>query len=74
MWKLFVAPNACARVPTIAFEEAGVAFDTELMRLKLGQLNTPDFLKVNPKGKVPTLIVDAKVLTENVAVLGWINT
>jgi len=61
MWKLFVAPNTWARVSTIAFEEAGVAFDTELMRLKLGQQNTPDFLKVSPEGKVPTLIVDAKV-------------
>lgn len=69
---LFVAPNTCARVPTIALEEIGAPFDTELVRTAIGQQKTPAFLKVNPKGKVPVLLVDGEPLTENVAILSWL--
>lgn len=71
--KLFVAPNTCARVPTIALEEVGVPFETELMRMKAAQQKTPEFLALNPKGKVPTLLIDGAPLTENVAILTWLN-
>lgn len=71
--KLFVAPGSCARVPTIALEEAGVSFDTELLRMAANQQNSPEFLKHNPKGKVPTLLIDGMPLTENVAILTWLN-
>ena len=69
---LFVAPNTCARVPTIALEEIGVPFDTTLIRTAANQQNSPEFLKLNPKGKVPTLLIDGAVLTENVAILTWL--
>ncbi len=72
--KLFVAPNTCARVPTIALEQIGVPFDTQLVRTKAGEQNSPEFLKLNPKGKVPTLLIDGEPLTENVAILTWLNT
>ena len=71
--KLFVAPNTCARVPTIALEEIGVPFETELMRMKAAQQKSPEFLALNPKGKVPTLLIDGAPLTENVAILTWLN-
>lgn len=71
--KLFVAPNTCARVPTIALEEIGVPFDTELVRTAANQQNSPEYLKINPKGKVPTLLIDGVPLTENVAILSWLN-
>ena len=71
--KLFVAPNSCARVATIALEEIGVPFDTELVRTAANQQNSPEYLKVNPKGKVPALLIDGKPLTENVAILTWLN-
>ena len=71
--KLFVAPNTCARVPTIALEEIGVPFETELVRTTAGQQHTPEFRKLNPKGKVPTLLIDGHPLTENVAILSWLN-
>lgn len=71
--KLFVAPNTCARVPTIALEEAGVSFETDLVRTAANQQNSPEFLKLNPKGKVPTLLIDGVPLTENVAILTWLS-
>lgn len=70
---LFVAPNTCARVPTIALEEIGIPFETELVRTAANQQNSPEYLKVNPKGKVPALLIDGAPLTENVAILTWLN-
>lgn len=71
--KLFVAPGSCARVPTIALEEIGVPFETELVRTAAGHQKSPEYLKINPKGKVPVLVVDGVPLTENVAILSWLN-
>lgn len=70
---LFVAPNTCARVPTIALEEIGTPFETELVRVVKNQQNSAEYLKLNPKGKVPTLLIDGAALTENVAILSWLN-
>jgi glutathione S-transferase len=70
---LFVSPNSCARVPTIALEETGAPFDTELIRTAAQQQYSPDYLKINPKGKVPALLVDGEPLTENVAILRWLH-
>ena len=71
--KLFVAPNTCARVPTIALEEIGEPFETELIRTAAKQQNSPEYLAINPKGKVPALLIDGEPLTENVAILRWLN-
>ena len=71
--KLFVAPATCARVATIALEEIGVPFETELVRTSINQQKSPEYLKINPRGKVPALLIDGKPLTENVAILSWLN-
>lgn len=69
---LFVAPNTCARVATIALEEIGIPFETSLVRTAANQQNSEEFLKINPKGKVPALLIDGAPLTENVAILSWL--
>ena len=35
---------------------------------------TPEYLAINPRGRVPALAVDGKVVTENTAILTWIAT
>lgn len=72
-FKLFVSPRSCARVPTIALEELEVPFKTELVRMNAKQHKSPEYLKINPKGKVPALVIDGKTLTENVAILTWLH-
>ena len=72
-FKLYVAPKTCARVATIALEEIGVPFETELVRFSEKQQKSPEYLAVNPKGKVPALIVDGTPITETVAILSWLN-
>ena len=69
---LFYAPGACSRVSHIALEETGAPFTAELVRFMKGDHRSADYLRLNPKGKVPLLVVDGRPLTENVAILGYL--
>ena len=66
--KLYMAPGTCARVVAVALEEAGATFETVLVRFMKGEHRSPEYLALNPKGKVPTLLIDGLALTENVAI------
>lgn len=67
------SPGACSLTTHIALEEAGAAFTPKPTYTRKGQTRTPEYLALNPKGKVPLLIVDGKPLTENVAILTYLN-
>ncbi len=70
---LFMAPGTCALVPVIALEEAGLSFECELIRFMKGQHKSPEYLKMNPKGKVPALVIGGEALTENIAIITYLN-
>jgi glutathione S-transferase len=72
--RLYYAPGACSRAPHIALEEAGLSFTRTRVDLATHRTESgEDYMKVNPKGYVPTLVLDnGEVLTENVAILAWI--
>jgi glutathione S-transferase len=72
MLKLYYAPGTCALASHIALEEAGAAYTTELIDFKSNQQNSPDYLKINPKGRVPSLVTDRGILTETPAMLAFI--
>lgn len=72
MTSLWMAPYTCARVAAIALEEAGIEFDTRLVRFVRGEHKSPEFKARNPKGKVPALEIDGDTLTENVAILTYL--
>jgi glutathione S-transferase len=69
---LYFAPGTCARVPLIALEETGAAFDTQVVAFMRGDHRAPDFLARNPAGKVPLLITDDGALSQNLAILTWL--
>ena len=69
---LFYAPIACSLVPYVALLEAGAKFDVRVVNFLKGEHLQSEYLKVNPKHKVPVLAVDDTPLTENVAILQWI--
>jgi glutathione S-transferase len=71
--ELHYAPRACSMVPLIGLLEAGADFDLHTMSLKRGQQKSDGYLAVNPKGKVPALVADGSVITENVAILVWLD-
>lgn len=73
MIKLFYSPGACSLAPHIVLEELGIAFEPVLVSLKDGDHKKSDFLRINPKARVPALNVDGKVLTETVAILTYLG-
>lgn len=69
---LAYCPVACSLVPYILLTEAGAGFDVLAVNLGKGENTSPDYLRLNPKGKVPALLIDGEPLTENVAIQIWI--
>lgn len=69
---LYHSPTACSTAPFILLCEAGAEFSVEPVDLRKGQQKQSDFLRLNPKGKVPVLVVDGNPLTENLAIQVWI--
>lgn len=73
--KLYFSPGACSLAPHIALREAGLDF--EAVKTNTRERTTSDgsdFLRLNPKGYVPTLVLDnGDVLTEGPAILQYIG-
>lgn len=72
MMKLYYSPGSAALAAHIALEEAGAEYELELVKLGEQQQRTPEYLALNPKGRVPTLVTEHGVLTENPAILGYV--
>lgn len=70
--KLYFAPGTCALAPLIALEEAGLDFTAERVDFASGAQRSPEFLAINPKGRVPALVTGRGILTENPAILAYI--
>ena len=73
MLKLFYAPGSCALASHIAFEEAGANYEAVRVDLLAKDQRKPEYLAINPKGRVPALVTDKGVLTENPAILAFIG-
>ena len=54
--------------------EVGLEFDDRVIDILAGEQHGAAYRKVNPFGKVPALSVDGKIIVENVAILGYIDT
>ncbi len=72
MIKLFWAPGTCALASHIALEESGATYEAVKLNFAQGDQRKPEYLKVNPKGRVPALITDRGIVTETPAILAWI--
>ena len=70
---LYYAPGACSQVVHIALEELEWSFSAHALDLMAGQHKTPEYLAINPLGKVPTLVVDGAPLTEVLAIVRWLD-
>ena len=72
MLKLFYALNTCALASHIALEEAGLRHEAVRLDFAGGEQTKPEYLAVNPKGRVPALVTDCGILTETPAILLYI--
>ena len=69
---LYYAFNTCALASHIALEETGADVDYVQLDLAKGDNLTAEYLKKNPKGRVPTLATERGYLTESPAILAWV--
>jgi glutathione S-transferase len=69
---LYYAPTTCALAPYISLTEANAEFEVRRLNFRKQQNKSAEYLKINPKHKVPLLVVDGEPLTESTAIQIWI--
>ncbi len=72
MLTFFYAPNTCALASHVALEEAGAAYEARRVDFASLQQTKPEYLAINPKGRVPALVTERGVLTETPAILAYV--
>lgn len=72
MLKLYYARGTCALASHITLEEAGADYAVTRIDFAKEEQRKPDYLAINPKGRVPALVTDDGVLTETPAILAFI--
>lgn len=72
MLKLYYAPHTCSLATHIALEEVGADYSTVRVDFARTEQQSPAYLVVNPKGRVPALVTDRGILTETPAMLAFV--
>lgn len=72
MLTFYYAAGTCALASHLALEHAGARYEAVRLDFKAQQQRSPEYLRVNPKGRVPALATDRGVLTETPALLLFI--
>jgi len=73
MLKLYYSAGACSLAPHILLEELGAPYQLELVSIAEGKTRTPEYLAINPKGRVPVLVTEeGEVLTEIPAICWYL--
>lgn len=71
---LYHMPRACGFVTMNALEEADLPYTLRAVNLMKKEQKAPEYMKMHPGGKVPLLLVDGAPLTENAAILTYIDS
>ena len=72
MLTLYYAPQTRATGVRILLEELGADYDLHVMNIRRAEQRSPDFLAINPLGKVPTIVHDGAVVTEQAAIYQYL--
>jgi glutathione S-transferase len=72
MLTLYLAPGSSSMAPHIALHEIGAPFERRPLSFHRKENRDPAYLAINPEGKVPTLTVDGRPLTEVAAILFYL--
>ena len=72
MLKLYYATGTCALASHIALEEAAAEYSTVRIDFATSEQRSPEYLAINPKGRVPSLVTDRGILTETPAMLAFV--
>ena len=69
MYTLYYSPGTASMVVHLALLEIGAPHRLELVDFETNAQRHPEYLKLNPQGRVPTLIVDGRPVFESAALL-----
>lgn len=72
MLTLYYAPGTCALATHIALIDAGADYRAHRLDFAKEEQRKPDYLAINPKGRVPALVTEQGVLTETPALLAYV--
>ena len=72
MLVFYTAPDTCALASHIALEDAGADYTLHRIDFDKAEQRSPDYLAINPKGRVPALVTGQGILTETPAMLVYI--
>jgi glutathione S-transferase len=72
MLTLFFSPGSSSMAVHVALHEIGADFERRLVSLAGREQFAPEYLAINPEAKVPTLLIDGRVLTEVAAILYYL--
>jgi len=72
MLTLYLSPGFSSMAPHIALHEIGVDFESRWISFAKREQYAPEYLALNPEGKVPILLVDGRPLTEVAAILYYL--
>jgi glutathione S-transferase len=72
MLTFYFAPGSSSMAVHIALHETGAPFEARPMSFATKDMRKPEFLAINPNGKVPTLLIDGRVLTEVAGILFYL--
>lgn len=72
MLRLYYAPDTCALASHIALEQVGAEYEAVRVNFSVNEENSAEYLRINPKGRVPALVTSLGTLTETPAILQYI--
>src|SRR3954469_15665915 len=72
MMKLYYTADTCSLASHIALNDAGADYSTVRISFASEEQRKPEYLAVNPKGRVPALVTARGILTETPAMLAFI--
>jgi len=72
MLKLYFCSGSSSMAPHIALHEIGAPFESAHISLAKKENRSPAYLAINPEGKVPTLVIDGRPLTEVAGILFYL--
>jgi glutathione S-transferase len=72
VFKLYYAPNTCALASHIALIDAGAPYELQRVDFRTTQQQSPEYVAINPKARVPALVTPGGILTETPAILAFI--
>jgi glutathione S-transferase len=70
---LYYGFETCARVTMTALEQIGVAYTATRIDLAAAEQRSPEYLSINPNAEVPALLIHGRTLTQNAAILHYLN-